>query len=303
MKTKYLKKAYLLLAAELFFFPPRSVAAEESHRDTPVVRVIHECASSVVNISTERIFLVRSNPLWRFYGNMFDEFHDEFGTSNIGTMKLNSLGSGVVVSDDGLVMTNAHVVNMASKVFVILNTGEHLEATVVAAKPQDDLALLRVSPARKLKHIKVAKNVMIGETVVAVGNPLGLENSVSSGIVSGVNRKFMVNGRADQVLAGLIQTDASINFGSSGGALLNLDGELVGINLAVAQNAQGIGFAVPFSSIMSVLDEYASGKLQPPDPPVEEVINVPGKDAKPQRVQDAEGEKAIVIKIPVKNKQ
>jgi len=263
---------------------------------TPLVRVMKEWAPSIVNISTERVVLVRSHPFWKLYGNLFDDFYNQFGHSGVGTMKLNSLGSGVVVSEDGLIMTNAHVVNMASKIYVVLNSGEHLEASVVGLKPGDDLALIKITPPRPLKPLKVAKDILIGETVVSVGNPLGLENSVSSGIVSGLNRKFYLGGRQDYVLDGLIQTDASINFGSSGGALLNLAGELVGINLAVAQNAQGIGFAVPYTYIQRVLDEYATGELAPP---AQGTIQVPVRKA-PEEASARE--RSIILKVPVKNK-
>lgn len=271
---------------------------EKSPRLTPLVQVMKEWAPSIVNISTERVVIVRTHPFWKLYGNLFDEFYNQFGQSGVGTMKLNSLGSGVIVSGDGLIMTNAHVVTMASKIYVVLSNGAQAEAVLIAVKPEFDLALIKITTKTSLKPVKVAADVLIGETVVAVGNPFGLENSVSSGIISGVNRKFFVGDQQNFLLDGLLQTDAPINFGSSGGALLNLAGELVGINLAVAQNAQGIGFAVPYNQIQKMLDEYAAGELKAP---AESALQIP-VNAIPSGGKIEAKTRSITLRAPVKNK-
>lgn len=230
-----------------------------SPRNTPVTGVVKERSSSVVNISTERIVPLQYHPYWVKYGGMFDNAFSQFQGVTVGTVRLNGLGSGVIVSGDGLIVTNAHVVNMASKIYVILSDGKASEAALVAINPNMDLALIKIEPGRKLKPIKLAKNIMVGETVISIGNPLGLENSVSVGVISGMNRKFSF-APAKDVFTGLIQTDASINQGSSGGALLNLDGELAGVNLAVIQNAQSIGFAIPSDKVRWMIEDYKEAK-------------------------------------------
>ena len=243
-------------------FLAAGVCAEDSPRNTPIVKVIQEWAPSVVNISTERLVFVKTNPYWGNYGGVLDDFYKQFPPTMLGTMKLNGVGSGVVISKDGLILTNAHVIQMASKVYVILRDGTHAEAVLVAVNPQDDLALIKITAPSELKPVKVASDVMIGETVIAIGNPFGLENSVSSGIVSGINRRFYAQA-ANYTAENLIQTDTPINPGSSGGALFNLAGELVGLNLAVVQNAQSIGFAIPFTKIRKILEDYEQARKEP----------------------------------------
>lgn len=229
--------------------------APKSARVSPVVQVVRNCADSVVNISTERVVVLQQNPLWHTYGSAFDEFFNQNAQGTISTTTLKGIGSGVIVSGDGLIVTNAHVVNMASKVYVILSDGTTYNAAVPAVSPGDDIAILKISVARKLKPIPLAHDIFIGETVVSIGNPFGLENSVFAGIISGTNRNFSVPS-AGLTYAGLIQTDCPINIGASGGALLNLDGELVGLNLALLKDAQSIGFAIPYTKIASVLKQY-----------------------------------------------
>lgn len=232
----------------------KSEAGISGVRQTPVVNVVREWSSSVVNISTERVVLVQANPFLRFYGGLLNEFYDSLLSVPVGAMRLNSLGSGVVLSDDGVIVTNAHVVNFSSRIFCIFSDKEEAEAQVLAVDAENDLALIRIKSARKLKPLRLAKDVLIGETVVSIGNPIGLENSVSSGIISGLNRQFRVSEM--HAFEDLIQTDAPINFGSSGGALLNLEGDLVGVNLAIIEGAQNIGFAVPFEKVRRLLEQY-----------------------------------------------
>ncbi len=259
------KKRYDECMKKLLFFgilflclASASEAREENLRETPIVKVFKEWSPSVVNISTERVVLLQRQPLWENYGNAFDDYFNQY-SSAVGTMKLPSLGSGVVVSSDGLIATNAHVIHMASKIIVILQNGTALEAAVIGTDVPDDIALIKINPPKALKPVKFAKNILIGETVVAIGNPFGLQNSVSSGIISGTNRACFVSGLS-QPYQGLIQTDASINPGSSGGGLLNLDGELIGINLSLVQNAQNIGFVIPNTKIIGMLQEYEKVK-------------------------------------------
>ncbi len=232
----------------------RGYAAPSSVRETPVVEAVRKCASSVVNISTEHVVLLRQNPVWGSYGGMLDELHAG-QSERVTAFKQPSLGSGVIVSEDGLIITNAHVVERGSKIFVTLADGDQYEAVALGTDNVNDLALIRIKPAKKLRPISFASDTLLGETVITIGNPLGLQNSVSAGIVSATNRRFQSPDGARSI-DGLVQTDAAISPGSSGGALVNLDGDLVGVNIAVAQSAPNIGFAVSVEKVKLMLEEY-----------------------------------------------
>jgi serine protease Do len=233
-------------------------APVKSPRETPVVQVVRENAVSVVNIRTERLVDLKEHPAWGQYGERLDGFFKQYFGEDYseGTVKLKSVGSGVIVDKAGLIVTNAHVVHRATTIYAVLRDGTVAEAKVVRVNTLDDLALIRIEPARDLRAVRFAdaKSLMIGETVVAIGNPLGLENSVTTGVISGINRAFR-NTECDYACSGLLQTDASINPGNSGGALLNMDGELVGINLAVVLGAQNIGFAVPVDKVVQMMKQ------------------------------------------------
>ncbi len=251
---------YALLVVLSFLLPSAIVGGDAVNpRETPVVKVVRENAAAVVNISTEHIILLRENPAWGNYGSEFDFLFDQFFGLHQRTraLKLNSVGSGVVVDSNGIIVTNAHVVHMASNIFVVLNDGTSAAGKVVYENPRADLALIRVDPPKPLKAVSLGQDddVMIGETVVAIGNPLGLENSVSAGVISGKDRE-VYSSRDEKVSEGLIQTDAPINPGNSGGALFNLAGELIGINVAVVQNSQSIGFAIPVKKVRGAIDAH-----------------------------------------------
>ena len=236
-------------------------APAKSPRETPVVQVVRDNAASVVNIRTESLVDLKEHPAWGQYGERLDRFFRQYFGEDYseGTVRLKSVGSGVIVDRDGLIVTNAHVVHRASTIYAVLRDGTVAEAKVVRVNTLDDLALIRIRPARELRAVRFAdvKTLMVGETVVAIGNPLGLENSVTTGVISGIDRAFK-NTECDHACSGLLQTDASINPGNSGGALLNMDGELVGVNLAVVLGAQNIGFAVPVSKVVQLLREQGA---------------------------------------------
>jgi S1-C subfamily serine protease/HSP20 family molecular chaperone IbpA len=264
-----------VMAAGMVMSVPSTALSAESARETPIVKVVKENAPAVVNISTERVVLLRESPYWGPYGSQFDQLFDNFFGMQQRTraLKLKSVGSGVVVEDDGLIVTNAHVVHMATNIIVIFPDGEKREGRIVYENLKDDLALIRVDAPASAEAVNLAEDddIFIGETVVAIGNPLGLENSVSSGIISGIDRKaFSQRGLVSNEL---IQTDAPINPGNSGGALLNLDGELVGINVAMVQNSQSIGFAIPVKRVKKTIASHKKNKelavkdhRQPPAP-------------------------------------
>lgn len=191
-------------------------AAEIDNRQTPVVKVVKDTAESVVNISTEHIIFLRQNPYWGVYGNDFDILFNQFSTFHgmAPALKLKSVGSGVIVDKAGLIVTNAHVVNMASSIFIVLNDGKQAKGEVVYENKNDDLAFIKIVPPKPLIEAELGqtKDLMLGETVVAIGNPLGLENTVTSGIVSGKNRKFH-SSQGEFVMGDMLQIDAPINPG------------------------------------------------------------------------------------------
>lgn len=187
-----------------------------------------------------------------------------FGTSTQSQAE----GSGIILSEDGYIVTNNHVVDGASVVSVILNTGTELEAKLVGKDEQTDLAVIKAEPTEKLTVATIgdSTNLEVGERVVAIGNPMGLEffGSVTEGIVSAVNRKITVDNRT----MSLIQTDAAINSGNSGGALINRYGEVIGINSVKvsSEGVEGMGFAIPSSEakpIISDLLQYGYVKGRP----------------------------------------
>jgi serine protease Do len=186
------------------------------------------------------------------HGSLLDEIFD-FGPPRMRDRRVESVGSGVVVHESGYIVTNAHVVSQASDVQVTFADKQTLAARVVAVDPEHDLAVLKVDAQRPLAYQKLGRSddIMIGETVVAIGNPLGLQHTVTTGIVSAVGRDLHFN--PDVVYSGLIQTDAPINPGNSGGPLLNLNGELIGINSAIRGDAQNIGFSIPVDRLWELL--------------------------------------------------
>ncbi len=217
-------------------------------RRTPVVDVFERCRDAVVNISTARVVKMRSlGP-----GSMFDDIF-EFGGPPQRNRRIQSVGSGVVVHETGYIVTNAHVVAQATDVQVTFADKQTLPADVLAADPEHDLAVLRVKAPRPLATVRLGQSddVLVGETVIAIGNPLGLQHTVTTGIVSAVNRDLQFS--EDVVYRGLIQTDAPINPGNSGGPLLNINGDLIGINTAIRGDAQNIGFAIAVDRLWELL--------------------------------------------------
>ena len=252
------------VVAILFCFGISAAPADERGMDvrrTPVVNAIERVRGSVVNISTERVVLVRGGG-GPFSGNdVFDRLFEEFfgrqyGRGGVERKRVQTpLGSGCIITPDGLVATNEHVIRRASNIKLSLHTGETFDAELLAADPTEDIALLRAKADHPLQAIPMgaSDDMMLGETVLALGNPFGFENSVTSGIVSAFNREIEVGGNDSARYDKLIQTSALINPGNSGGPLVNVLGELVGINTAVVDQAQGIGFSIPIGHVRDVL--------------------------------------------------
>lgn len=190
------------------------------------------------------------------------------GNALRGTSSEAGAGTGMIVSKDGYVMTNRHVVEGADTVQIVLTDGTTYDSVrVVGTDPLNDIAFLKIDNANNLQPVEIgdSSTLRIGQSVVAIGNSLGqYQNTVTSGIVSGVGRPVSAqSGSSVETLNDLIQTDAAINPGNSGGPLLNLQGQVVGMNTAIAQDAQGIGFAIPINATKGVLKGVlASGKVE-----------------------------------------
>ncbi|MCS7181589.1 MAG: trypsin-like peptidase domain-containing protein [Thermoanaerobaculum sp.] len=229
--------------------------AAQTNRRTPVVQVVEKVRPAVVNLTAKQVVRLRGRTL-------FDQLFPEFAPPR--EYETQSLGSGVVISPDGLIVTNEHVIAGAAEISVRFLSGRQEQAEVVGSDADSDLALLRVN-AKGLPFLPVAEqdDLMIGETVLAIGNPLGLENTVTVGVLSARDRTVS-SPRTNRVYTDFLQTDASINPGNSGGALVDLDGRLIGINTAIVGEAQGIGFAIPAKRVRRVVaDLLRYGRVQP----------------------------------------
>jgi serine protease Do len=221
---------------------------DRQNRRSPVVEVFEQCRDAVVNISTTRVQRVRTLRSGRRWDDVFD-----FGRPFVREQKIKSVGSGVVIHEQGYIITNAHVVAQASDVHVIFADERTVEARIVSSDPEHDLAVLKVDTTRPLPYITLGRSadILVGETVVAIGNPLGLQHTVTSGIVSALDRELRFG--PELTYSGLIQTDAAINPGNSGGPLLNINSELIGINTALRGDAQNVGFAIAVDRLWNLL--------------------------------------------------
>lgn len=220
----------------------------------------------VVNISTTKTVRAgRGGFRSPFEGSPFERyFHDDFFERFFGDIppreyKQRSLGSGFIISQDGYIFTNNHVVEQADKILVKLSDSREYQAKVIGRDAKTDLALIKIKPSESLPVADLgdSERLRVGEWVVAIGNPFGLEQTVTAGIVSAKGRVIGA-GPYDN----FIQTDASINPGNSGGPLFSMDGKVVGINTAIVAQGQGIGFAIPIDMAKDVLaDLKAKGKV------------------------------------------
>jgi len=237
--------------------------AQEVSRRTAVVAAVEKAGPAVVNLSTEQIITRSGDPFFGFRDPFFDQFFRDYFErfSRPQQFRTHSLGSGVLIDPEGYVVTNEHVVRRASKIEVTLSDGSKHEARPLSADAESDLALLKLEAKKPLSAIQIGRSddLMIGETVIALGNPFGLESTVTVGVLSAKNRSVNLGGR--EAYAGLIQTDAAINPGNSGGALVNIHGELIGINVAIRADAEGIGFAIPVDRVREVLKELFNYRL------------------------------------------
>lgn len=256
------KKPYRYLMPLCFILLPYYpvYGQPDSPRLTPVVRAVQKVSPVVVNISTEEI--IQSNPFSSmdpFADSFFRDFFDTAPAQRSRT----SLGSGFIMDPQGHVVTNDHVITRATNIAVTLADNRTFMATVIGADRDFDIAVLKLGTDEKLPFIPAgtSSDLMPGETVVAIGNPFGLSHTVTTGVISAVNRSLKTESR---IYENFIQTDAAINPGNSGGPLVNLNGEIVGINTAIYQEGEGIGFAIPIDKVnLIVKDLLAYGVVHP----------------------------------------
>jgi len=274
-----LGSAIIALLFGLFFFMNRNHADSLPKHDEltsikslgqAFVEVAKEVQPSVVNITTEKTIAVQP---WNrfgedfFKGSPFEDFFRGFGFGPPGggreyQYKQRSGGSGVIVDKEGYILTNNHVVEGADKVKVRLNDGREFIATIKGQDPRTDLAVLHI----KAKDLPVARlgdsdKLEVGEWAIAIGSPFGLEHTVTVGVISAKGRSGLGTGTYED----FIQTDASINPGNSGGPLINIDGEVIGINAMIIQPGTGIGFAIPINMAKQILNDLIKkGKVVRP---------------------------------------
>lgn len=214
-----------------------------------VADVVSQASPAVVKISTRVTTQGSGNPLFD------DPFFRQFFGAPSRQQQQEGLGSGFIISKDGYILTNEHVIEGANEISVtVTGFDQELKASIVGADTNLDLALLKIDAGAELPFLALGNSdaIRVGNWVIAIGNPYGLDHTVTTGVISAKGRPISVE---DRQYENLLQTDASINPGNSGGPLLNLKGEVVGINTAISSEAQGIGFAIPTSTVVQVLED------------------------------------------------
>lgn len=258
-----------------FSFPPTTwVAAQAAPQfslatDGPIpanfiAEVAERVGPAVVRIDAERVIQTRSRLPEQFFADPF--FREFFGVpSQPQERRQQGTGSGFVVTSDGQIITNAHVVNKADRVTVVLKDGRQFEGRVLGSDTITDVAVVKIE-ADHLPTVSLGRSEDLepGQWAIAIGNPLGLDNTVTAGIISALGRSSGEIGVPDKRVA-FIQTDAAINPGNSGGPLLNERGEVIGVNTAIIQGAQGLGFAIPIETAQRVAQQLITkGKVDHP---------------------------------------
>ena len=250
-KTRMVSRflSFLIVTPSLILIP--SLIFPQVQRRSEVVQVVEKAGLAVVNISTEQ----KQENI--FSKSILEEIFSEKNPEGRGNEY--ALGSGVIIDSRGYILTNEHVILAAQRIRVSLSDKREYFAEVVGADSTSDLAVLKIDPKEPLPAVKLGRSsgILIGETVIAIGNPFGFSSTVTTGVVSALRRKL--RGRDNErTYSDFIQIDAAINPGNSGGALLNINGELIGINTAIISQAEGIGFAIPIDRAKKVFDEIVN---------------------------------------------
>jgi len=246
--------------------PPATPAPIDFHTPASFTALAESVSPAVVNVSASKV--VRESPVFRHFFSPFgggeqgqgedpfrDFFEKFFGDQPQREMRQRSLGSGFAIDQEGFILTNNHVVEKADEIEVKLSNGSTYQAKVVGKDPKTDLALIKINPDKPLPTLRLGDSsaAQVGEWVLAIGNPFGLGGTVTQGIISAKGRVIGA-GPYDN----FIQTDASINPGNSGGPLVNMRGEVIGVNTAIVAGGQGIGFAIPIDMAREVLPQLKS---------------------------------------------
>ena len=239
--------------------PPTAPGGDEN----PFIRVAEHATPAVVNISTVSTRRRGPSPLMKHFGNdpRFRDFFDRFFEGSPDRRRqVHSLGTGVIFDKAGYVLTNNHVIKDADQITIRLASKQEFKARVVGSDPKTDLAVLQLQGGGDLPVVPLGNSdqLRVGQWAIAIGNPFGLEHSLAVGVISATGRSEI----GITALENFIQTDASINPGNSGGPLLNIRGEVVGLNTAIVAAGQGIGFAIPINLARKVAGELvAKGKI------------------------------------------
>jgi len=264
-----LRQTALLLAAALValgLITLQSPAQAQSARPDTFADLVDQVGDAVVNITTTSIVAARQQgpqgiqpmlPPGSPFEDFFNDFMNRNGQGGQAPRRSRALGSGFVISEDGFIVTNNHVIEGADEISVEFRTGEVLQAELIGTDPNTDIALLKVEPESPLTSVSFGDSdaLRVGDWVMAMGNPLGQGFSVSVGIISARNREL------SGAYGGVIQTDAAINPGNSGGPLLNSMGQLIGVNTAIyspSGASAGIGFAIPVNTVAEVVPQLIS---------------------------------------------
>ena len=250
--------ALIFFSFSSIIFAKDTVPQSELEIKLSFVPLVKQAAPAVVNIYAQRIIEERRSPFSR--DPFFRDFFQNFG--QLQPRVQNSLGSGVILSGDGYVVSNYHVVGGATDIRVVLHDGREISGNVILSDEDSDLAVLKLNTDEVLPHLDLRKSdtVEVGELVLAIGNPFGVGQTVTNGIISGLARTGIASGSAKGYF---LQTDAPINPGNSGGALIDISGSLVGVNTSILSRSggsNGIGFAIPADLVGQFLVQAKAGR-------------------------------------------
>ena len=259
-----MKKLVFLFIFLLSFIHVSYCAPAELFGTTLIADISQQVSPSVVAIESVHYVRTRSfgsgDPLFdRFFSHLFED--DFSGYNNVIPQR--GSGSGVIISKDGYLLTNEHVISSADEINVKFGDGNSYKAKIIGKDKTNDLAVLKIDSKENFSFVQMgdSDNVRVGEWVIAIGNPFGLGITVTAGVVSAIKRDLAIDKNTNYT--GLIQTDASINPGNSGGALINSKGQLIGINTAIMPSGQGIGFAIPVNRAKRIVGDLIKyGKVK-----------------------------------------
>ncbi len=249
-----MKKIFYMILSLVLPFISHADNEGRSRRITPTVQAVAGVLPSVVNLSTEKIVSETQGRDLETWEKLFG-----FAPGTSGPKTDYSLGSGSIIDNSGLIVTSAHVVNRATKITVTLYDGSKFLARKLSSDELNDIALLQIigiPEDKKITSIKMAApgDLLLGESVIAVGNPYGLGSSISKGVLSAVGRKVVYHG--ETIFNDILQTDAAVYPGNSGGPLINLNAEMIGVSAAIHKEAKGISFAIPLQRVENTLSKW-----------------------------------------------